>query len=135
MLARALSVAVAAVLGATGCASIPVDPKGTLERAALSDLMDSRPSVFDDRTEPHPVVEQIREAVLACPHVQDVQVRAREEGHVFHAEVFLLPDAGHTLGVDELDAVRDAVRRLDWKLHDVVIAPVARLPLGNLPPQ
>ena len=60
-------------------------------RAALSDLMESRPSVFDDRTEPHPVVERIRETVLACPHVQDVQVRAREEGHVFHAEVFVVP--------------------------------------------
>ena len=34
MLARALSVAVAAVLGGTGCASIPVDPEGTLERAS-----------------------------------------------------------------------------------------------------
>ena len=31
--------------------------------------------------------------------------------------------------------VGDAVRKLDWKLHDVVIAPVGRLPLGNLPPQ
>ena len=104
-------------------------------RAALSDLMDSRPSVFDDRNEPHPVVERIREAVLACLHVQEVQVRAREEGHVFHAEVFVVPDDGRTLGLDDLDAVRDAVRRLDWKLHDVVVAPVARLPLGNLPPE
>ena len=34
MLARALSLAVAAVLGASGCASIPVDPDGTLERAS-----------------------------------------------------------------------------------------------------
>ena len=34
MLVRALSVAVATVLGATGCASIPADPEGTLERAS-----------------------------------------------------------------------------------------------------
>ena len=61
-------------------------------------------------------------------------MRAREEGHVFHAEVFVLPDADRILEVDDLDAVRDAVRKLDWKLHDVVIAPVGRLPLGNLPP-
>ncbi len=59
--------------------------------AALSDLMDSRASVSDDRTKIHPAVAGIRDAVLGEPGVHDVQVRVREEGHVFHAEVFIVP--------------------------------------------
>lgn len=70
-------------------------------RTALSDLMDSPASVFDDRTKIHPAVAGIRDAALAEPVVRDVQVRVREEGHVFHAEVFVVPTAGGTLGLEE----------------------------------
>ncbi|MDQ3432148.1 MAG: hypothetical protein M3467_08005 [Actinomycetota bacterium] len=104
-------------------------------RTALSDLMDSRASVFDDRTKIHPAVAGIRDAALAEPVVRDVQVRVREEGHVFHAEVFVVPTAGGTLGLEDLERVRDAVRDVDWKLHHVVVSPVRELPVGNLPPR
>ena len=102
-------------------------------RAALSDLMDSRASVFDDRRTVHPAVEEIRDAVLASPSVHDVQVRVREEGHVFHAEVFIVPAAGCSLGLEELERLCAVVRAVDWKLHHVVVAPVRQLPIGNLP--
>jgi divalent metal cation (Fe/Co/Zn/Cd) transporter len=102
-------------------------------RTALGDLMDSRASVFDDRTTVHPSVAGIRDAALAERGVGAVQVRVREEGHVFHAEVFVVP-SGAALGLGDLDRIRDAVRGVDWKLHHVVVAPVRELPLGNLPP-
>lgn len=105
-------------------------------RTALSDLMDSRASVFDDRTTVHPAVERVRDAVLAAqPRVQDVQVRVREEDHVFHAEVFVVPTAATTLGLGDLERVHDAVRAVDWKLHHVVVSPVRELPVGNLAPR
>jgi divalent metal cation (Fe/Co/Zn/Cd) transporter len=101
-------------------------------RTALGDLMDSRASVFDDRTTVHPAVAGIRDAALAERGVGAVQVRVREEGHVFHAEVFVVP-SGAALGIGDLERIRDAVRGVDWKLHHVVVAPVRELPLGNLP--
>jgi divalent metal cation (Fe/Co/Zn/Cd) transporter len=113
-------------------ASIAADGWKNL-RTALSDLMDSRASVFDDRTTVHPAVAGIRDAALAERGVGAVQVRVREEGHVFHAEVFVVP-SGADLGLAALDRIRDAVRDVDWKLHHVVVAPVRELPLGNLPP-
>jgi divalent metal cation (Fe/Co/Zn/Cd) transporter len=104
-------------------------------RTALSDLMDSRASVFDDRRTVHSAVAGIRDAVLAVPTVRDVQVRVREEGHVFHAEVFVVPAAAATLGLDDLERLGAVVRGVDWKLHHVVVAPVRELPMGNLPPR
>ena len=102
-------------------------------RTALGDLMDSRASVYDDRRTVHPCVAAVREAALTHPGVHAAQVRIREEGHVFHAEVFVVPTAADRLGLAELDDIRAAVRAVDWKLHHVVVAPVRELPIGNLP--
>lgn len=102
-------------------------------RTALSDLMDSRASVFDDRRTVHPAVAGIRDAVLADSDVDAVQVRVREEGHVFHAEVFVVAPASRTLDLGDLERLGDAVRAVDWKLHHVVVVPVRELPVGNLP--
>jgi divalent metal cation (Fe/Co/Zn/Cd) transporter len=101
-------------------------------RTALSDLMDSRASAFDDRTTVHPVVDEIRDAVLAQRGVQAVQVRVREEGHVFHAEVFIVP-SDERIALKDLERIREVVRDVDWKLHHVAVVPVRTLPIGNLP--
>jgi cation diffusion facilitator family transporter len=55
-------------------------------RTGLGDLMDSRASRYNNRRVVHPAVEGIRTAVLAQPDVSDVQIRVREQGHIFHAE-------------------------------------------------
>lgn len=86
-------------------------------RTALGDLIDTRPQCFGDRTKTHPAVTGIRAAAFADPGVHDAQVRVREEGHVFHAEVFIVPTAADTISLDTLDRLGDAVRRVDWKLH------------------
>jgi len=101
-------------------------------RTGLGDLMDSRASRFDDRRTEHPAIHGIRDAVLAQPDITDVQVRVREQGHVFHAEVFVIPSDPEGFGLDSLDRIRDAAAQVDWKLHDIVIAPVRTLPTGNL---
>ena len=101
-------------------------------RTALGDLMDSRASVHDDWRTVHPAVGGIRDAVMAHGCVAAVQVRVREEGHVFHAEVFVVP-GDERIALGELERIRDAVRAVDWKLHHVVVVPVRTLPVGNLP--
>jgi hypothetical protein len=58
-------------------------------------------------------------------------VRVRDEGHVFHVECFVVPsdpaDPSAPI-IDRTAALRDQLRAQDWKVHDVVVVPVARLP-------
>ncbi len=95
-------------------------------RAAVGDLMDERATRYDSN-ESHPLIEELRELLVGLPWVQEARVRVREQGHVFQVEGFVVPaEAGCTL-----EALADARRRLlalDWKIHDVVLAPVESLP-------
>jgi divalent metal cation (Fe/Co/Zn/Cd) transporter len=95
-------------------------------RAALADLMDERAKTYDSRR-PHPLIDDMTAALAGCEWVREASVRVREEGHVFHAEAFVVPVA-ESCAVDELEAAQRTLRDLDWKLHDVVVAPVRELP-------
>jgi hypothetical protein len=52
----------------------------------------------------------------------------RDQGHVFHVEAFVRPASGRHPTLDELEGAADVLRELDWKVHDVVVVPVADLP-------
>jgi cation diffusion facilitator family transporter len=95
-------------------------------RAATSDLMDERARTYDSRS-PHPLIEDMARALEECEWIREAFVRVREEGHVFHAEVFVVPGRQECL-LEDLEAARKKLLALDWKLHDVVLAPVGRLP-------
>ena len=97
-------------------------------RAAVRDLMDEQPSTYDDER-PHPICGRIQEELEALPWVAAAQVRMREEGHVFEVEAFVVPADGGTVAVERLEETRKRLQRLDWKLQDVVVAPVRELPL------
>jgi len=58
--------------------------------------------------------------------VDDVEVRLREEGHVFAGEALVVPADDHDL-LERLDHAAEELRALDWRLHDLVVAPVAQL--------
>ena len=113
--------AVAALLIA---ASIVLDGvKGV--RNALRDLMDGEARTYDDK-DVHPVVGGVLAAANATSWVQGAACRVRDQGHVFHTEVFVVPT--EVVALDALEELRDRIRELDWKLHDVVVVPVAELP-------
>lgn len=95
-------------------------------RGAVRGLVDARATTYDDG--PHPLIGRIDALVADLPWVREARSRVRDEGHVFHVEVFAVPHAGHAPTVDELEHARDAIDELDWKLHDVVVVPVRRLP-------
>ena len=94
---------------------------------AVRGLMDARATTYDD-AQPHPLTERIDELVAGLPWVAQARSRVRDEGHVFHVEVFAVPHPGTSPTVDELEQARRAIDELDWKLHDVVVVPVPRLP-------
>ncbi|WP_426324397.1 cation diffusion facilitator family transporter [Microbacterium sp. E-13] len=95
-------------------------------RGAVRDLIDQRARTEDD-ARPHPLIARIGNRALEFPWVRDAAVRMRDMGQVFHVEVFAVPQGGD-LSVAELEETRDAIMRLDWKVQDVVVIPVATLP-------
>jgi divalent metal cation (Fe/Co/Zn/Cd) transporter len=95
-------------------------------RGAVLDLMDQRARTHDD-AEPHPLIARIREYLESQRWVDRASVRARDMGQVFHVEAFVVPRrAGVRL--DRLEAARQGIAALDWKVQDVVVIPVATLP-------
>lgn len=95
-------------------------------RAAVRDLIDQRARTEDD-ARPHPLIARIANRVEEFDWVRDCAVRMRDMGQVFHVEVFVVV-RGDEVRVGQLEEARDAVARLDWKVQDVVVIPVAALP-------
>ncbi|MVA76678.1 cation transporter [Auraticoccus sp. F435] len=96
-------------------------------RAAVRGLTDARARSYDEK-EPHPLTGQVEEHALGVRWVADAAARVRDEGHVFHVELFVVPRPGQDPPAVELAGLRDSVRELDWKLHDVVVALVPEVP-------
>jgi cation diffusion facilitator family transporter len=103
-------------------------------KAAVGDLMDSRPTTYD-HARTHPVIGEMEELLRGLDWVRDARVRLREHGHVFAGEAFVVPTREDGL-VGELDRTYDRLRELDWRLHDVVMVPVDSLERreGDEPP-
>ena len=95
-------------------------------RSAITDLMDTRATTFDG-SEPHPVIERLEGLLRGLPWVAEAGARVRDEGHVFHAEAFVVPRR-RPPSLRRLRAAREACEALDWKLHDVTIVLVDELP-------
>jgi cation diffusion facilitator family transporter len=106
-----------AAAGAFISASIVKDGACNL-REVVYDLMDGHPRTVEG--EPSDVPERVRSAVQALPWVQDVEVRMREEGHVFSGELFVKISDCRDLGARRHEVQRVATA-VDWRVHDVVV--------------
>lgn len=95
-------------------------------RGAVEGLADARPTRFDG-TDPHPVIGDIDAALTGVDWARDHGARVRDEGHVFHVEVFLVPAGGEPVTVEQLARVREQVSGLSWKIEDVVVTVVPRV--------
>jgi cation diffusion facilitator family transporter len=97
-------------------------------RSSIRDLTDMRATTFDNK-KPHPVIEQVEQYLKGCDWIAEARARARDEGHVFHVECFVVPKPGREPSVDQLEEARRGCAALDWRLHDLVIIPVPKLPI------
>lgn len=102
--------------------SIVRDGLGNLGHATAG-LMDSRARTVDD-SEPHPLVEEVEELVRETVWVADIAVRVRDLGHLFHVEALVVPRHGQ-VDLAQLSELDERIQELDWKVSDVVVAPVA----------
>lgn len=95
-------------------------------KSAVGDLMDQRARTYDGK-EPHPLAAEIVETMRDLPWVADAAVRLRDEGQVFHVEVFVVPRK-RRVTLRQLDDASEQVADLDWKVQDVVLVPADQLP-------
>ena len=96
-------------------------------KAAITDLMDTRATTFDDDG-PHPDIDKVHDHLASLRWVDDVRTRTRDQGQFFHVEAFVVPRRGRLPRLEELARAQEECRALDWKIHDVVIVPVAAFP-------
>lgn len=115
--------AVAAIVIAT---SIVKDGATNLS-AAVSGLMDARPTTVDNK-KPHPLISDAQEFLRNLDWAHAATVRLRDEGQVFQIEGFVIPASLELATPERLEAAENALLEQDWKIRDVVIAPVTHLP-------
>ncbi|GAA1168141.1 cation diffusion facilitator family transporter [Nesterenkonia sandarakina] len=94
---------------------------------AVTDLTDSRARTIEGNA-PHPLIMAVENYARGLEWVQDAGARVRDQGHVFHTELFIVPKDGASLTLGQLQELRAGIVEMDWKLADVVVAPVATLP-------
>ena len=93
-------------------------------KAVIFDLMDERPLTVDRQPESLP--DRVRAYLEDLDWIEAVEIRMRDDGHIFFGEAFVVAAADTNL-VDRLyQATRDCTS-LDWRLHDFVIVPVPSL--------
>jgi cation diffusion facilitator family transporter len=98
----------------------------TTTRGAVANLMDNSPRVVDG-SRPHPLTDRLLAAARDHDWVADAWLRLREEGHVFAGELLVVPVAGTDRLVERLEQLGAHIRGLDWRMHDLVVAPVTRI--------
>lgn len=100
-------------------------------RRATGDLMDTTPMTVDGSAR-EALPTRVENEVRGFSWTKDVRVRMREEGHVFYAEIFVVPKGDGDL-THRVSEAAEHLRRLDWRLHDIVIMPVEELPTERGP--
>lgn len=94
---------------------------------AVTDLIDRRPQTTDGSDWEH-LPDQVRNLLLGTEWVAEAQVRMREEGHVFLGEAFVVPKSHTGDLVPKIVEAAERAKAIDWRVHEVVIMPVDRLP-------
>lgn len=80
-------------------------------------MLDQTPTNLDN-SEMHPVVSNVFHYFKYHGWIKDVRIRMREAG-----EVFIIPESSNYL-LDKMEQATEDVKKLDWKIYDVLITPV-----------
>lgn len=96
-------------------------------RHALRGLMDGRARTTD-MDDVHPLVTRAQETVEQDARVREARLMVRDVGHLLSVDGFVVPKG--QLSTSDLEEIVEELRDLDWKINDVVLMPVTRLPDG-----
>ena len=95
-------------------------------RESVADLMDERPKTHDE-SKPHPVVGQIMQELGAVEWIAEATVRMREHGHLLTGDIWIVPSGNEEGLTVRLERLGERLHDLDWRVHDVALAPVTSL--------
>jgi len=95
-------------------------------RRAVVDLMDQAPTTVD-HDDPDPLQDKLASMLRDLDWVEEVDLRLREEGQVYFGEAFVVPSDETNMTEKVEDALKRA-RDLDWRIHDLALTPVQKLP-------
>ncbi|MGF2948889.1 cation transporter [Microbacterium alcoholitolerans] len=93
---------------------------------SVLDLMDQRATTYDGK-KVHPLTLEILTLLRSQRWVSDAGVRIRDLGQVFQVEAFVVPTRAKP-HLHDLNAAAQAITELDWKVQDVIVIPVSKLP-------
>ncbi|MGH8503920.1 MAG: cation diffusion facilitator family transporter [Gammaproteobacteria bacterium] len=88
-------------------------------------LMDESPRRAGER-ELDPLLRRLVSELEAMPEVKAVRVRLREEGHVYFGDVAVVLASEREV-LDKLTRIAERAHALDWRIHDIVVAPARSL--------
>jgi hypothetical protein len=74
-----------------------------------------------------PLPAQLEKRLEELDWVEAAEVRLREDGHIFFGEAYLVPRGGRA-GVGQIARAVDHAMPLNWRLYDLTITLVDRLP-------
>lgn len=89
-------------------------------RHAVFDLIERRP-MKTDRSGFETAPDDLRRWAEGLDWVETADVRMREVGHLFFAEIFVRPKPGTQDIQGRVAAAIKAATRLDWRVHDVTV--------------
>lgn len=102
-------------------------------RAAVTGLSDAQATRYDDSAA-HPLTTDVEKRARETAWVLQARARVREQGHIFHTELFVVPVEGYVPTPAETADLHKRIEKLDWKLQDTVIAVVEELDPEQVPP-
>jgi hypothetical protein len=77
-----------------------------------------------EKAEPDPIVDTLRQALLALPWVRLADVRLRDEGHVVAGEAYVVPVSEERL-IERLEEAGRVLREAHWRVCDVDVVPLS----------
>jgi divalent metal cation (Fe/Co/Zn/Cd) transporter len=96
-------------------------------RRATNDILDRKPrDVLDPHGEDDEINDRIADELSRMSWVADSEIRLRKEGAMIIGEVLVVPARRDDI-VKDAERTRAKLRALDWRVLDVVIAPVSSL--------
>ena len=94
---------------------------------AVADLIDRRPKKVD-QSDWERLPDEVRGLLMRMDWVEAAEVRMREAGHVLVGDALVVPRPGTEDLVAKLARAAEEAKALDWRVHEMAMLPVERLP-------
>lgn len=94
-------------------------------KQATFDLMNERPTTVSHQEEA-PVTQKVHDLLPGMNWIKEVNVRLREEGHVFYGEALIIPEDTPDLVTKIKEATRK-VHEVDWRIKDFILGIVDKV--------